>query len=792
MKRLQVLRSGWELIRGEDPRNSTDRFSATVPGNVAADMWRAGLIPDPLAAENFRCAAWVSEETFWYRLQVKLPAECRGADRVELVFDGLDTFAEIFANGQSLGHASNMFRRHRFVVPPVLAEKTEEMEILVRIDPVLKAGRKWIAEKEIDLDKTMGAFAVPERMGIRKMQMSFGWDNCPHLLAGGIFRTPRLEITRGASFREVSWKVAPIDRQADLAVLEFPVTIDREVPGGTLEIAGECGTSRISATWPLDGIETAARVSVEQPRLWWPRGMGDPDLYSFTLVLRSGDGKELDRHTLRLGIRTIELDTSVQEIRTVDYRLGASDPSKITMDGGFLTMWGREPLPNPKAVEIHRFQLRVNGEPVFLRGANWQTPDIFPGLVDASRYRTLCEAAAGTNLNLLRLWGGGIVEDDCFYEICSELGLLVWQDFHFASGRYPQEAAFLEEIRMESADIIRRLRHHTCLAIWCGDNEHDMIDADSGRDPSLNPVNKKIIPENLHLLDPQRRPYHPSSPSGGPYPRSEWAGDRRDWGAWYPHKDYEHIRLDQGRVISEGGSYALPDPATTREFIPEAVRWPLNRTTWSLHGGDVDRQKRNFSAINQTCWGFFGRAGNWEEATEISQFSQAWGYKRLIEHHRRRMQECGGVILWKLNDCWPANDAGLLDFRLHPRLSDTFVREAFQPVAVSVQSSLPGEPAGVFAIWLVNDNAGPVNGELTLKIFQHDGGKWSENSSLSIHASCPARSSAEIHRTPVLAAPESTVLTAEFGSGTESCRTWFSLSPATALAFHRSHLFPAG
>lgn len=788
MKDRHVLHSGWELIRGEEPGKSADKFSATVPGNVAVDLWRAGLIPDPYAAENFRCAEWIAGETFWYRNVVRLSEKSAGADRLCLVFDGLDTFAEVFVNRQSVGRTSNMFRSHRFDIPPRLAESAEGMEILVRIDPLMDAGRGWIAEQCIDLRKTKGAFGVPERMGIRKMQMSFGWDNCPHLLAGGIFRTPWIEITHGPSFRDVTWKVAALDRQAGFAVLEFPVTTDREVQACSLEIAGICGESRVFATLPFQGMETVAKVKIDNPRLWWPHGMGNPDLYSFSFVLRSNEGKELDRHTLRLGIRTVELDTSVQEIREVDYRLGNGDSGKIKMDGGFLASWERYPLLRPESVEIRRFELRVNGEAIFLKGANWQTPDIFPGLVDAPRYRALCEAAVDANLNLLRLWGGGIVEDGCFYEICSELGLLVWQDFHFASGQYPRESTFLDEIKMESADIIRRLRNHTCLAIWCGDNEQDMIDVDAGMDPALNPVNKKILPENLSLLDPQKRPYHPSSPGGGPYPRSEWAGDRRNWGAWYPHNDYGHIRLDQGRVVSEGGSYALPDPATTREFIPEAVRWPLDRKTWALHGGDVDRQKRHFSAVNQACWDFFGHAGNWEEATEISQFAQAWGYKRLIEHHRRRSRECGGVILWKLNDCWPANDAGLLDFRLRPRLVKTFVREAFQPVAVSIQSSLPDEPAGIFAIWLVNDTSHRINGNLTLKTFQLHAETWSETSSFSTRTNCPARSATEVHRTGA-GIPESSVLTAEFCSETTSCRTWFSISPATALAFHRSHLF---
>ena len=777
----------WELARevfGEKRADWTDVIPATVPGNIVLDLHRAGLVPDPLWGENFRACAWTAAESFYYRTTVPCDPAWAAADGVFLQFDGIDTFAEVFVNTVSVGTVHNMFERHRFEITDH-TQKGKDIELVVRIDPVLSSGKQWIEQNKIDLSTLDQAFGIKERPVIRKMQMSFGWDNCPHLVTGGIFRKVRIESRSGPVLKTFDWRVERLGPDGSAHLVVGGETAGTQ-PGEQVKVRGVSRGKSFEGVFPVTAGRWQDGIEVKNVDLWWPNGLGDASFYDVTIELLGADGKVLDTEHRKIGLRTFELDTSVKEKRMVDYRLGTRD--NFGMDGGFIPSWSRVPLEKPEEVDIHHFQLRVNGLPVFLRGANWQTPDIFPGQTSRQRYRKLIQAAVDANLNVLRLWGGGVVEDDAFYEICSELGIMVWQDFHFACARYPREEVFLREIEREAADIVQRLQGHTSLALWCGDNESDMIDYDRGFDPAQNPINKKILPAAIRRYDFQNRGYHPSSPSGGPFPRSEWAGDRRDWGAWYPDRDYEHIRLDQARIVSEGGSYALPDKETIASFLPPSQSWPLSRRTWRLHGGDVDLEAREFGAQNDHCWKFFGQPQNLEEGIEISQFAQAWGYKRLVEHHRRRRNDCGGVVLWKLNDCWPANDAGLLDYHLRPRLAYEFVREASRPVAVSLCRNYDKESREIVA-WLVNDSQQPVEGTLELRFWGAQPGEtFALGKTLTrkimigkLQAEAKLVVPPEFNDYPVIEA----AFTFSANQGPEVSGTRYAEDPAVALAFHR-------
>lgn len=751
-----------------------------VPGNVAMDLHRAGLLPDPYVAENFRSCEWAASESFFYRTSLELPAEASNCPGAELVFDGLDTYATIKVNGEVIGDAANMMMRHRFQVPRELLKKTQ-FNLEVEIKPPLQSARQWIDENKIDLGKTEAAFGITERPAMRKMQMSFGWDNTPFLLAGGIFRTPRLVLYSGSTLEDAHWHLSKLDE--DLAVVDWEMEIDDAKTGQTISIAARCRDSHVAATCEVEGSAARLQLPIEQPYLWWPAGMGEPNLYEVNLELKNESGEVIDRRQMRIGLRVLERDTSVARKEEVNYRLGIEGDKKP--DGGFSFSWSRVPLDEPQEMEIQHYQFKINGRPIFIRGANWQTPDIFPGCIDREKYEKQCQLALDANINLLRLWGGGVVEDDCFYEICTEKGLLVWQDFQFACARYPREAAFQKILADEIPNVVRRLRNHTSLVVWCGDNEHDMLEYDRGIDPEKNPVNKALIPDTLAALDKQGRPYHTSSPCGGPYPRSEWAGDRRNWGAWYPHRDYEHIRQDRGRFVSEGGSYALPSLPLAERAVPEAVRWPLGTRTWRLRSGDVDRLNRSFTEVNDECWAFFREPKNLAEAVEISQFAQAWGYKRLVEHCRRRREECGGIVLWKLNDCWPANDAGLLDWEQTPRLSYQFVREAYQPVAVSVETSLEGPYDGQLRIWLHNDSLEKVQGTVSWQWYRV-GADLIEEIGIAGTEEVEALPSKNVALQVMEMPDPQAILKVHYNDEIHSCETWMATDPAVALAYHES------
>lgn len=707
-RRWSLSGTSWRLER----TGKADSYPATVPGNVALDLIAAGELPAWQHDANFRAFKAASEESWTYRLRFSLAKGDRpiGQEtRYRIVFDGIDTFAEIHLDGFLLGSARSMFRRHVFVLPPNFNAAAEH-ELTVRIEPVLQAARRWADTMGVDLKALPKAFNVNERLAARKMQMVFGWDNSPHILTGGIHSEVYVEALDGPTIESLAWAVESVDvarksaRLCITAVLAYGGRPDRQF---SLKVEGRSDSHCFSHVVAVDGTRCDCRFDIQGARLWWPNGMGEPHLYETDVSLLKG-GIEFDRQRLLVGLRTVELDTSPQGEIEVDYDIPAKHEE--TMDGGMLGAWGRVPKPLRKVKPRH-FRIQINGVPGFIRGANWQTPDVFPAAVTHEKRRALLNAAVEANMNMVRIWGGSAAEPDSFYDEAARRGLMIWQDFFFACGKYPESEEFLAEVTGELDDLIARLRNHTAIVLWCGDNESDMIDVNRGDDPRANPINKRLIPEALRKGDLQARPYHPSSPSGGPYPRSDWEGDRRDWGAWYPDGNYRHIREDEARFVSEGGSYALPSLATFEKYLKTANRWPLDGEIIRLHTGDLDFAVRRFDQLNAKCWAQICPPANYQAAVRISQFAQAWGYKALIEHHRKRQPVCGGLLLWKLNDAWPAIDSGLLDYDLHPRLAFAFVKEAMKPVALVTEQDA-ADPARLHAA-IVNDTLAAVKGVIT-------------------------------------------------------------------------------
>jgi beta-mannosidase len=718
-KRTLLSAVEWELAR--QPRRGTepdwgDTVPASVPGCVLDDLARAGLVPDPFYGENFRACAWTGEWTFWYRTTFTLReigVSERDFERAALQFDGIDTYAEVFLNGQSLGAVSNQFRRHRFGVSDAL-DRTGPNVLVVRIDPVKAAFREWFEREKPDETGVVSLFDN-DRPWIRKAQMTFGWDNCPYLVAGGITLPVWLEIHSGAEMRDLHWHVPEVVPAAGKARLQIGGSVQGLTAPGVIQLDGACEDSRFSTELPVaeDG-PWEATVEIDDARFWWPNGLGEPDLYDVTVSL-SCQGTVSDEEHLRVGLRTIEVVTEPVETRTVDYRLGQPNKtSKPVMDGGLVGPWGRLELDEPTDVEVRPFRFKVNGRPVFIKGLDWQAPDVLVGRITDDKIRSIVAAARDMNCNMLRAWGGGTVERESFYDACDEVGLLLWQDFFFACAVYPRDQRFLDEIRLEAEDLVKRLRNHTCLAVWCGDNESDMFEHDMGRDPSLNPINKTILPGAVTQFDPQKRHYHPSSPGGGPYPRSDFGGDKRNWGPNFPQNNYFHIRQEEARFISESGTKALPSVETIERFLPPERRWPMDNLTWKLHAGDHDHLVRGDYLKEAPRVAFFKTPGNLEEAVEVSQFARAWGLKLLIEQCRRRKDECGGILVWKTSDQWPSYDHGLFDYYGHQRLDAEWIKEAYRPLAVSMTQDWRKQAAAL-EVWLSNDSSSSVTGMLKLE-----------------------------------------------------------------------------
>lgn len=731
-------RTGWQLTWTDTPDAAPDwaaAIDAEVPGGVLLDLLRAGRIPDPFRDDYFRAAAWTAEKTFHYRTFV--PIELFGgwaeSGEVALRFDCLDLYAQVRLNGRLAGETANMFRRHHVPVRRSDLAGQTALELWVTLLPMLTTARERMASLGAGQDSLICAFGVNERPYMRKMQMAFGWDNCPHLIAGGIVRDVVVETRSGPCLGDFTWAVPHVDPPRRQATLQMQGEA-AAAAGGTVRITGECGEHRWSGRSAVRADGTWEVVlELEDARLWWPHGLGDASLYHCALALEH-DGAVQDERAFTLALRTVEVQQRPVVKRSVNYTL-PREP-RAAMDGGMLASWTRLPLPQPEEVEVEPFHLHVNGERVFIRGANMQTPDAIPGRLTPGTYERLTEFARQANMNMLRLWGGGLVELDAFYEACARQGLMVWQDFHFACAQYPRHADFLAEVEREVDDVIRRLRNHPAIVVWCGDNESDMIDVGAGRDATGNPVNKVIIPRALVRLDLQRRYYHPSSPSGGGYPRSEWGGDRRDWGPWYPEGNYAHIRLDQGRLLSEGGSYALPDRATLDAYVSPEYQWPIDNPVLRLHTGDLDFSERRFDRLNANCWAHFQAPRTVEEAVRVSQFAQALGMRRLAEHYRWRFPDAGGALLWKLNDAWPAIDAGLIDYALRPRLALAEVGAAFAPVSLAFIEPIEGTDR-LIRLWVYNDSREPVSASVEVATHRVDDSGIATESTVSIPVHLP-------------------------------------------------------
>jgi beta-mannosidase len=782
--------TGWFLGRS----GTTKTYPSVVPGNVALDLIAAGELPPWQNDANFRAFRVTSEESWTYRLTFALASDDRpiGQDsQYRFVFEGIDTFAEIHLDGIPLGSTRSMFRRHFFTLP-LNFDATIEHTLTVRIDPVLQAARQWADTMGVDLKAVPIAFEVYERLAARKMQMAFGWDNSPDLLTGGIHGHVHVEAIRGPAIENLAWSVESIDVEQKLARLYITVAVAHRgspIEQLSLKIEGRSESHCFSNITAFDGLECNCRFEIHDAHLWWPNGMGEPHLYKTDVTLLLGES-EVDRQRLLIGLRTIVLDTSPQEEIEVDYDIPARNEE--AMDGGMLGSWARLPKPL-HMVKPRHFRIRINGEPVFVRGANWQTPDIFPAAVTDEKRRSLLSAAAEANMNMVRIWGGSAAEPDSFYNEAARLGLMVWQDFFFACGKYPESDEFLAEVTTEVTDIIARLRNHTAIVIWCGDNESDMIDVNRGLNPRGNPINKRLIPDALQKGDLQARPYHPSSPSGGPYPRSDWEGDRRDWGPWYPDNNYHHIREDEARFMSEGGCYALPSLSTFEKYLQPVNRWPLDAEIVRLHTGDLDFSARRFDQINARCWAQISPPSNYQAAVMISQFAQAWAYKTLIEHHRKRRSVCGGLLLWKLNDAWPAIDSGLLDYDLQPRLAFAFVKEAMKSVALVTEQD--AADAGKLNVSIVNDTQTPVQGMIVANyLLPEPGGVFEPaNSQKLIPVSVPANSSLGL---PTLHQPDPDGVWVLVFSGADTHHTQFAAATRSVKAAYRwwvsfpAHIWP--
>ena len=539
------LSGEFELFSDDAPADAPDpvagrRLTAQVPGDIHLDLQRAAVIDDPFYDLNFQACRWVAERDWTYRKTFTVD-EAFINDRVDLVFEGIDTAADVYLNDVHVAYVENMFTIWRFDVTHLVRPGANTL--MVKMRAIARLARERQTGEET-------AYACKGRVHIRKAQMSFGWDNVPEILTTGIYRPVYLESFAAARIADVC--VKNLELQADAARLRIETHLETLGPDPliltySLSLNGE------SVAWhnrEVSGDWDTFEFAVPSPQLWWPHTLGEPVLYDLDVALSDGSAV-VDAAYQAVGIRTVEVIEEEQ-------------PGDATS-----------------------FIFAVNGKRLFVYGANWQPLNAFTSQVTDLKYQAVLAMAKDAGFNMFRVWGGGIVERDVFYDLCDRLGILIWQDFFFACALYPTDQAFLDEVVREERQIITRLRNHPAIALWCGDNEIDMIYHHRKPDnyKELNKISYELTGPLLDELDGNRF-YLPSSPSSKVgLPINPKSRNMHNWDFWHGKKHHKEFAKDESRFLSEFGRYAAPRFEHLAAFIPPEKRWPFENESYAYHSG---------------------------------------------------------------------------------------------------------------------------------------------------------------------------------------------------------------
>jgi len=661
---MKVKFDNWSFRNNKD----TKYLPATVPGTVHTDLLANGVIEDPFYRNNEKKVQWVEKEDWVYRTEFRIE---NIEEKKDLVFEGLDTYANVFINGRKVLNANNMFVAYRIKdFNKYLKNGNNILEIFFRSPIAVEDSLAKIFYKQTGIKK------LPEtgRIFTRKAAYHYGWDWSPRFVTCGIWRDVYMEVYEDVKIKDVYVKQR-INEDYTKAILDFNVELNTaDTEGFEIEILSKEDKS-INKFPGKDNIS----ITVDNPKLWWSNGAGEPYLYKYEVVLKKGE-KVFDRKPVNIGIRKIEL---VQEQDSV----GKS------------------------------FYFKLNGVPVFMKGANYIPADNFLPSVTKEKYKELIKVAKEANMNMLRVWGGGVYEDDEFYEQCDENGILVWQDFMFACAMYPWGKDFLSKVTEEAEYNTKRLRNHPSIVLWCGNNEIDEGWKNWGWQNNYSEEKKdliwtgyqKIFQELLPELVSKNTngvPYVSTSPQiGWGHKESMTQGDSHYWGVWWGLEPFVTLEKKVPRFMSEYGFQSFPDTSTINQFTEEKDRY-LFSDVLKVH----QKHPTGFENITKYLEMYKLSTNDYNEYINNSQKLQILCLKTAIEAQRRAMPRCMGTLLWQFNDCNPVISSSVLDYYGTPKSSLDAVKALYADILIS-----PVEENGMIKIYIVNDKNKTINGKLTLQ-----------------------------------------------------------------------------
>ncbi len=694
---IQTLTDNWRMRELNDAplgvpgHHQLPWLPAEVPGCVHLDLMRAGVIPDPFVRLHERDVAWVDQTDWVYETTFTVDAPPTAT--TFLRFHGLDTLAEITLNGALLGRTDNMHLMYEFPVTDKLVDGENHLQVVFR--------SAWrVGGERQEMWDVSGNDTLPyhwdnwnPRAFVRKAQYQYGWDWGPVLRGCGIWQP--VELVTVPVARLGDWKHSVEFTDDGKALVTVTAEVER-MPGyeetpmlffsnfASSEDFQSPGSRPVEVPTGQGKVMVAGELTIDNPNRWQPNGIGQAAFYELAFWLYSADGQGSYDDSLtvktKIGLRTIELV--------------------------------REPDADGKG---EGFKFRVNGNDLFIKGANWIPEDIFPTRITRKRLRERITQARDAGFNMLRVWGGGFYESDEFYNLCDEMGILVWQDFPYGCSYYPDTGEYADMARTEATAAVKRLRHHASLALWCGNNENlTMYEGNwTGHRPDHfigDHLYQEVLPEVVAAENPET-PYRPGSPYGGPDANSEDYGDCHNWDVWHGRGDWVHYVENDSRFCSEFGFAASCGLGAWETCLAPADKYPDSPAVrWH------DKTRKGYDVYLGMVDIHFPKALNLEDLVYYTQCNQAEALKFGIEHYRRRKGRCWGTLFWQLNDCWPVQSWAVIDSQGEPRAAYFASKKFYAPILLSLVRD--GEAVNAH---LVSDLLTPLSGQIAWTLATLDG-----------------------------------------------------------------------
>jgi len=660
----------WLFKKVEDTRWNT----AKVPGNVHSDLLTHELIEHPFHSDNELKLQWISESNWEYKTTFSAGSEILNKENIELNFEGLDTYASVYLNDSLILKSNNAFR-----------EFNVNIKSKIKGENTLRIVFDKSSHYE-EIEKSKLSYTLPEgnRVFTRKAQFQYGWDWGPKLNTCGIWRPIEL----------VAWNDYKIDNiyvrdvKISDSIADLSVSIENRVGadfGENITYDFYVNNSLIHSSEPLSpNTKQDHRIQIKNPKRWWPHNLGEPYLYDIKMVAVS-DSQVLDSISIKKGIRTIELISE-------------------------------------EDAHGESFYFKVNDIPVYMKGANYIPQNSMQNQVTDTHYEKLLSSVVEANMNMLRVWGGGIYENDIFYDICDREGILVWQDFMFACAMYPGDASYIDNVFKEAKENVMRLRNHASIALWCGNNESSEGWHRWGWQTDRSDAEKEEIWDNyLRVFDTilpkvvkdfSDTDYWESSPKygrGNPKYKSE--GDAHDWWIWHDAYPFEHLKNSVPRFMSEFGFQSFPSYEVIN-YINQSDSLDIASEGFLNH----QKHSRGFQLIKEYMERDFPVPTATEDYVYISQLLQAHGITMGIEAHRRLNPYNMGTLYWQLNDCWPAVSWSSIDYLGNWKALHYKAKHSFKNTLVSSVIS-----DGVLSTYIVNDSLESKRGLLQIDIIDFNG-----------------------------------------------------------------------